>query len=126
MSDYDKLVDTWLRNKEVEHTKKYVEQGRRFKDLPLTNLISLWVAAFDRFASKFNDGPDRLDLKSELILRGEKIPHDLVEVQHKKALIRKAREVGEMITRNPELLERWEDAVEEIDELQRQLSRPKH
>ena len=125
MSDYDKLVDTWLRNKEVEHTKKYVEQGRRFKGLPLTDLISLWVAAFDRFASKFNDGPDRLDLESELILRGEKIPHELVEVQH-KALIRKAREVGEMITRNPELLERWEDAVEEIDELQRQLSRPKH
>jgi hypothetical protein len=123
--DYDKLVDAWLKNKGIEDTKKYVQQGGRFKDLTIEELKSLWVAAFGLFATTFKDGPDRLDLESELALRGEKIPYELVKTEH-EALINKARAYGVMIEQDPTLLARFEDLAEEMDEFEREINRPKN
>jgi hypothetical protein len=125
VSDYDKLVEAWLQNKSIEDTKKYVQQGRRFKDLTIEELKSLWLAAFGLFAINLKDGPDRLDLESEFALRGEKIPYELVKAEH-EALINKARALGDMIEQDPTLLARFEDLVQELDEFKREINRPKN
>jgi hypothetical protein len=125
VKDYDKLVEGWLKNQSIEQTKKYVQQGRRFKDLTIEELKSLWVAAFGLFAIKFKVGPDFLDLESEFALRNAKIPYELVKTE-REALINKVRAFADMIKQNPTLLARFEDLPEKLDAFEREINRPKN
>ena len=124
--DSNQLADAYIAEKKLDHTRRYVLEGRHYADCSDDELADLWVATLcDLAATDFSQELQwaaLLDIESEMGLRRIEAPLD--RVQSELALL--ARHV-----------ERWQgegqpdpaDCAEiraELAELRERLGQPKH
>jgi hypothetical protein len=75
-------VDAWLKNNQVEKAARYVRAGRRHGSMADAELRDAWCVAFRAMAANLHDEHLRRaeqDLLSELELRNQLPPYDLVK-----------------------------------------------
>jgi hypothetical protein len=83
-NDEDRAMKAWLKNKDFEHLDKYVQAGRKFRDLETEEIKQQWIAAFKTWSADFrNDPPVRLDLEAELRIRGDPLRSVLRSAAHR-------------------------------------------
>jgi hypothetical protein len=112
----DELMLAFLRNEGFEHTRDYVQRGRDLKGVSTQQLKERWVAAFKQMAATLSpqrrpiDPPIRLDIESELSIRGEEPP--LHEVKPElEAFQRAAKEAIDKLLADPQ---RAQDVNDEL------------
>ena len=76
----NELVLAYIQNQQLEAVEDYVRRGRQFAGIDDQELDQRWIAAFKIWvaaavAGVQNDHRERLDLDSEIVLRGREAPH---------------------------------------------------
>jgi hypothetical protein len=121
--DADRLMSSWLANKNFEHLEKYVHAGRKFRDLDIGEVKRQWVIAFKILGANFrNDPPERADLEAELQIRGQEPPHDLVKPEL-EALKKAAAEAFKQIQAEGRTEEVGADIERDLEEYRRRAEK---
>jgi hypothetical protein len=114
------LVLAYLRNQQLEAVEDYLKRGRKFADIDDRELDQRWVAAFKSWVAWAarsgieNDRTQRLDLDSEIILRGREPPYEsVVDEWRQMAAIVKAQ------VSQPDAREKLESTAKEILEFEK-------
>ena len=83
--DADALAESYLQHELMNETKDYLDRGRRFKLLAVTELNEKWVIVFRRFTAHDRTPIGEMDdLAAELRLRGLDPPYDRVRSEMSK------------------------------------------
>jgi hypothetical protein len=117
----DELMLAFLRNKGFEHTREYVQRGRNLKEVPSRELKERWVAAFKQMVATLgrNEPPIRMDIESELSIRGEDPPFDEVKSEF-EALQGAVAQATDELRANPEGFKTANDEIAaEVEEFAR-------
>jgi hypothetical protein len=82
-SEYRALAEEFLAHELMSETADYVQRGRRFGSLELSELSDRWISAFrDAFTNSMADRVVEMnDLAAELRLRGLDPPYDRVAAE---------------------------------------------
>ena len=84
--DNPALAEAYLQHELMNKTKAYLDRGRRFAQLDVTQLADRWIAVFTAyFAQHYRKQGDEMDdLAAELRLRGLDPPFDAVSAEISK------------------------------------------
>ena len=106
-------VETFLVDREMERTRRYVHEGRRFKSVTDDDLRAKWIAGVkERFANPLHPelGKREEDLQAEMGIRGLTLPYDKVE-NEAEAFIKFVSDAGKRLATDPK---RMAEANEEL------------
>jgi hypothetical protein len=112
-------IVAYLQNRQFEAVEDYVGRGRQFADIDDKELDRRWIAAFKiwvaaAIAGVQNDHRERLDLDSEIALRGREAPHDSVVKEWQVLQIIIAAQVSKQ-----EVREKLKNTAQEILEFEK-------
>jgi len=84
--DNPALAEAYLQHELMNKTKTYLDRGRRFAQLDVTQLADRWIAVFTAyFAQHYRKQGDEMDdLAAELRLRGLDPPFEAVSAEISK------------------------------------------
>ena len=84
--DNPALAEAYLQHELMNKTKAYLDRGRRFAQLDVTQLADRWIAVFTAyFAQHYRKQGDEMDdLAAELRLRGLDPPFEAVSAEISK------------------------------------------
>jgi hypothetical protein len=110
----NELVLAYLQNQRIEALEAYLKRGRQLADIDDQELNRRWIVAFKTWAAEvaagFQSGHrERLDLDSELMLRGKEPPFESVAEECRVLLAFVKVQVS-----NPDNRESLENAAKEI------------
>jgi hypothetical protein len=117
--DDSALAETYLQHELMNETKAYLDRGRRFARLDVTQLADRWIAVFKAYFAQHyrKQGNEMDDLAAELRLRGLDPPFEAVSAEISK-LQESLKRLGSN-AKSPELDRKITDFLE-------QRRKPKH
>jgi hypothetical protein len=115
----NELVLAYLQNQRIEALEAYLKRGRQYADIDDQELNRRWIAAFKIWAAAAAAGVqsghrERLDLDSEIALRGREAPFESVTEE-----CRVLQAVAKAQVSNPSIRESLENAAKEILEFEK-------
>lgn len=122
----NQLAEAYIAEQTLEHTRRYILEGRRYAEFSDEEVSSLWVAtlrdlASTNFSQEFQWAA-LLDIEAELGLR--KIAKPVDQVQPELALF--AKYIERLERQGPPDLADCAEVRAELADLSERLSRPKH
>jgi hypothetical protein len=122
------LVEAWLASLVMERLQKYLQNGRRLRDVPTEMLRARWIKEIGAWADNCRapfDHREHEDIEAEMSLRKMEPPFD--EAKEALQTIRRAcKETLRNLRRDPDGLARKEqEIVDAIDKLKADADRIK-
>jgi hypothetical protein len=122
------LVEAWLASLVMERLQKYLQNGRRFRDVSIETLRAQWIKEIRAWADNCRaqfDHCEHEDIEAEMSLRKIELPFD--EAKAALQTIRRAcKETLRDLRRDPDgLVRREQEIVDAIEKFKAEAERSK-